>query len=867
MAPRTKNSPPTVIEGVTISRTLPPALPDKFISRKHLFRLIIDKKPGATIVIAPAGYGKTSLIAEWAQHCNSKVIWTQLSNKDSLDDLAAHMIQSVKNVIPEIAPWANSLKDFKTEEIIQKTANELYSLKENFVWVLDSADELQEQYTKVREVFIESIPNNVHIILISRKAPNASYSRFAITGNLNLITVQDLIFNSDEIKKLAKIEDLDLANENIKNSLESARGWPAAVQLLIRKIQHQDPLEKSQLVQSNILNSLTYLVDAIMESIKPEDFDSLIILSMVNEFDLEIAELLLDDDSTTIFLNRMTQEGIFISSQSGQKRTYHLNPIIRESLQSKKLVTEDIEVIAHKKLVDYFLEQKKIASALSHAYQSGDRALVQTILKNNIRTMAATGKGDFLLEWSKIIGENSASGYVRRLSLQIAAHVVNLNFEQSQALIEELRFGIEESDIRDFLEKSASVSSATIAMANGEFHKLDIEVKNVLRPLENTRDIENIDKLHVLRLLSNKALAFEDYKTCIEIYSDAQQYLTLDYAPLPMYYLNSISACASFAEGNYFEAFDIASAAIAIAEMNDYKGISGPSDLHFLRARCLLEFSRKQDAIDAFELVRTMALSAKQKAFYVLADGYLLRQMVLDGWIENAFDGIKEQRVFLQNINSTHQLDTIVDANEAFLRFVVKDYERVLLLLERMPEGNFVTRFKPLILERLGKKAPESYVENLPANTPREILYKLLAEIDAVLDRESEALGLLRKCLDLAALNGARETLLRQKPAFLNLIIKASGERPTVYLEELARAAALALKKQDQNSIGVSESLTKREIEILKNLSTGKPISSIGSSLHVSQNTMKTHLRNIYRKLEVDGRHSAVEKAKSLFLI
>ena len=88
-----------------------------------------------------------------------------------------------------------------------------------------------------------------------------------------------------------------------------------------------------------------------------------------------------------------------------------------------------------------------------------------------------------------------------------------------------------------------------------------------------------------------------------------------------------------------------------------------------------------------------------------------------------------------------------------------------------------------------------------------------------------------------------------------------------MYLEELARAAALALKKHDQNSIGVSESLTKREIEILKNLSTGKPISSIGSSLHVSQNTMKTHLRNIYRKLEVDGRHSAVEKAKSLFLI
>ena len=142
-----------------------------------------------------------------------------------------------------------------------------------------------------------------------------------------------------------------------------------------------------------------------------------------------------------------------------------------------------------------------------------------------------------------------------------------------------------------------------------------------------------------------------------------------------------------------------------------------------------------------------------------------------------------------------------------------------------------------------------------------------MVEIDAVLDRESEALSILRKCLDLASMYGVRETILRQKPGFLNLIIKASGDRPTVYLEELARAAASRLKQSDQNSSGIVDALTKREIEILKNLSTGKPISAIGSSLHVSQNTMKTHLRNIYRKLEADGRHTAVEKAKSLFII
>ena len=72
---------------------------------------------------------------------------------------------------------------------------------------------------------------------------------------------------------------------------------------------------------------------------------------------------------------------------------------------------------------------------------------------------------------------------------------------------------------------------------------------------------------------------------------------------------------------------------------------------------------------------------------------------------------------------------------------------------------------------------------------------------------------------------------------------------------------------EDKNRTGLPVPLTNREIEVVRHLSTGVPISSISSTLHVSMNTMKTHLRNVYRKLEVDGREKAVEKAKELFLI
>ncbi len=862
-----KKSSPSVIDGVMLSRTLAPSLPNNLITRKHLFNLLSEKRPGATLVIAPAGYGKTTLVAEWAKQCTSKVIWTQMSSKDSLIQLSQHMIQSVRNVVPGFAPWANSLSDFEMGDIVRKTANEIYEQKENFIWVLDSAEELDAQSSDIRRVFIESVPENVHIVLISRKAPDASYSRFAKLGNLNLVTPDDLLFSAQETAAIAKLADLDITNLHVKAALDTAKGWPAALQLLVRKLQKGVNELSIQDEIANKVDPLSYLAEEIIKSLKAEELDILTRLSIVEEFDAEIADMLIGTRATPEFFARMCTGGLLISSVSNAGRTYQLNSIIRESLQNRFSESRSAQPLMHKKLADLFLERKKFGVALFHASKSEDHGLLKWILKNNIRTMAATGKGDFLLQWSKIIGDKSASGYARRLSLQIAAHVVNLEFERAQALILELLVIIKGSEIEVFLEKSASVSSATINYFNGNLSKLNFDAEIVLSPVQNVRDVENIDKLHVLRLLSNQALALENFEECIKIYVRAQKYLSLDYAPLPMYYLNAISAAASFAEGNYFEAFEIACTGIETAEINNYTGIAGSADLHFIRARCLLEFSKIDEALDAFNLVRTIALASKQKVWYILADGYLLRQYVLEGRVEEAFEGIKEQRELIQSVSSINQLSSLVDANEAFLRYVMRDYDRVLALLDRMPEGHFVSRYKPRMMELQGKKIPDAHSETLPTKTPRDLLYKYLNDVDAAIDRETEALGHLQKCLDLAALYGARETLLRQKPAVLNLIIKASGARPTVYLEELARAAADRLKKQDQNNSGMSEALTKREIEILKNLSTGKPISAIGSSLHVSQNTMKTHLRNIYRKLEADGRHSAVEKAKSLFLI
>jgi ATP/maltotriose-dependent transcriptional regulator MalT len=86
-------------------------------------------------------------------------------------------------------------------------------------------------------------------------------------------------------------------------------------------------------------------------------------------------------------------------------------------------------------------------------------------------------------------------------------------------------------------------------------------------------------------------------------------------------------------------------------------------------------------------------------------------------------------------------------------------------------------------------------------------------------------------------------------------------------LESLSRSSLERIKERNTLLEFSGEQLTSREIEVLKYLSADKSIEQIGKTLHISKNTMKTHLRNIYRKLEVNDRKQAAEIAKAKLLV
>jgi DNA-binding NarL/FixJ family response regulator len=287
----------------------------------------------------------------------------------------------------------------------------------------------------------------------------------------------------------------------------------------------------------------------------------------------------------------------------------------------------------------------------------------------------------------------------------------------------------------------------------------------------------------------------------------------------------------------------------------------------FIMARCLLEFSRDEEAIAYFKQLSELSEQWKQWHWYFIAEGYLARNLAVKAAPQDAFEAIRKSREKLALLDFQGELSVIIDLSELFVRYDLKDFSSKEEIYNQVINHNLVKHMRLFVGGRVGQKLSAAEIATLPSVTPREKIRKHLAEVASVLDKESQALKIMRSALEIGARVGAKETFLRQPPEIGALIMKIAGQNPSVYLEELSASVAERIKRDNIQASPFATPLTKREIEVLRHLSTDRPISSIAATLHISINTMKTHLKNLYRKMGAENRIAAVEKAKANFLL
>lgn len=860
-------NPSGVISGASLARTLPPVLPPNFLTRKAILSQVAIDRAGVTLLVAPAGYGKTSLVTEYISTLDYPVVWHSFDDSDNETSFNTHLIQAVRNVLPNFGDWFSSEVEMSTPEVLKMTLTEIANYSRHLILVLDNNRVKNAEATPLAEIFLDLVPNNVHTIAMRRNMPTGALSRLQSLPNFKFFGKDDLAFSSDEIKTLADLHGLNIEDISQLESLEHANGWPAAVHLILNKLARGSKLDSSAKTFLEGSEQIKYLVHELLETMNADDIQALVSLSVCNEFSAETAEIILQEKYSFSKINNFAAEATFIRHTPDPVYSYIFSPVIKAGLSQSSLVKESEFRKIHLRLSEHFESKGQPLKALEHAKAAGDQKRYRNLFRQSMRQLIAIGRGKDLLRMAELVGDNTPIGRIKRQTVELIGYTADFQYANAQSLISEMLSASQGTEMENFIQKFTAAASAYVDFATGLDTNLDSNVATAVGATAKELDLAPLDKISILKVAVAKEIIYDSSDRIYELQERAINLAGDDSSAMVQYSLGAINACVLLYKGEFTSSLSAANNAIAQAEREGYAGIFGPLDVMYVKARCLLEFSQIDAALVVFEQIRNLATAWKQYVWVYVAESFMARDLAIKGNPSCALELVRTGRDRVREITFNNSLATYCDLTELFIRNTMNDWSRVGILLERLPNFLLVERVRSIYEVATGK-TPTSYdLKKMPNSTPKEQIYKCLAETEENIDREALALVSMRQALEIGARVGAKETFLRQDARILNLIIHIAGEKPTVYLEDLASLITTRLKSRNENSLTSSASLTKRELEILRHLETGKPISVIALTLHVSQNTMKTHLKNIYRKIGASGREEAVTMAKNLYIL
>ena len=853
-----------VTPSIDRSRIFAPAVPANFISRKHLFHLFETGLPGVTVVAAPAGYGKSALVAQWAEYSKVPTVWLSVDAADSTQSFFAHVLAAIQVKFPDFGsdfenePSANPLNNVK------KMTGAAGELKEAFNFVLDNGPTDSPDVTTVAQSLIDFLPNNVHLIIVRRVTPTTSLARYASLGNLSLITSQDLKFSDEEVSRIAELNGVQEIDSNSSKLIARCEGWPAAVQMMTRSIARGQ--QHSQFEMGATSNPLAILAMETFTTLTDENKSKISRLLMVQEFDFEIAAIILGEDFSESYINKLATDGMFVSVSSGLNRVFRFNEIVYEGLAGLNAEVTNEKKRLHEKLADHFLQKGNSSKALEHIFKSENNQRLESILQTSIREMAAIGRGDQLLKWAEFSADSSLRGEVMKKTIKVVGHLVNLDFATAEAMATELELISTQSKELEFLTQLTSMVFAHVYFARGEFTRSLEMIERALTHKSPTPSLESTDLIALLRLKASINFLYDQPDEVASALNAARSLMNKGNLVNAPYHLTCLTAVALWTEGRFFEAAEHADIAINQAHLIGYASISAPLDAYMVLARCQLELSQIEKATETLSLIMDKAVTSQMWPWFYMAEGTRARINITKGQIPQMMEIIKQQRDHVAHLKSPNELSWLIDMTEVFLRFTLDDWERAEELLRRMPKTEMVRQIEINAKFQAEPKKIPAIIEAFPENTPREKVNKYLYQATINIDHENLALAHLNKALEIGAEVGYHEYFVRQHRLY-PIMVKAAAAQPTVFRESVVQEMTERIQAMNSDTGALEEKLTARELEILKHLTTGIPLSAIAKQLHISQNTMKTHLRNVYRKLDVDGRHTAVEKAKKLLLI
>ncbi|HYE15019.1 MAG TPA: BTAD domain-containing putative transcriptional regulator [Pyrinomonadaceae bacterium] len=470
------------------TKLLPPRPAPSLLQRPRLTeRMEQNLAHAVTLVTAPAGSGKTTLVADFVR--NRPFVWYQLDHTDS-DPLVflGYVAHGIQQIVPGFGGATMSYLQESAKELAQQPQravdvllNEVLDrVEQQFILVLDDYHHLgtDTPVHRVVDRLLAYLPDLMHVVIISRDMPPLALARMRTQASLAVIDRQELLFTDEETRELFReVFDLELTPEQLAEYRERTHGWITALQLVRQVAQRQALASGGAAAAPDLVEVLRQserdIFDYFAEEVfadEPEEVRAFLLrLSLLERIEPDTCGRLYPEAHSAGLLQSLARRNVFLSLASdGRGEEYRLHPLFRSFLQRRFRAEAGRSAVAaeHSRIADFFLESEKWEQAMQHllAAEDFDRA-AETIAARGGEWVSA-GALASLAAFADVLPKAALEAHPRALAHR--AEVARLRDEESaQPLFNRAAALLHEQGDREG-EAEALHSLATIARRRGE---------------------------------------------------------------------------------------------------------------------------------------------------------------------------------------------------------------------------------------------------------------------------------------------------------------------------------------------------------------------------------------------------------------
>ena len=410
-----------------ISKITIPALDERCIARSELTeRLDESLRPGLrlTLVAAPAGYGKTTLVSQWIrrQHSHPGVHFAWFGIEPGDDDpvqFYVYAIRAIQQVYPgfgeKALALAQSPQSFQPELAAAILAAELAEVNHPLLLVLDDYHLIHQ--TTIHEglaVWLDHIPAHIHLILITRSDPALPLHRYRARGQILEIRQGDLRFDREEVSQFITSRTQTRLSDSDLNLLEERmEGWPAGLQMAaIRLHDARNPHSVLDAVSGNQRFILDYLAEEVFNA-QPDDVQRFLLCSArLDRFCPDLIDSLgildpADKRDSREIIQYLEECNLFIVPLDREQEWYRYHHLFRDLLILKAKQTKQTGPVSPEQIqlhaAEWYLAHGWLSEAIQAFILAGKFERAAGLVEKHTIQLFADGQLHAILAWIKLL--------------------------------------------------------------------------------------------------------------------------------------------------------------------------------------------------------------------------------------------------------------------------------------------------------------------------------------------------------------------------------------------------------------------------------------------------------------------------------